>query len=397
MKQIFLIVLLALVSSLGFSQFYSKAQITTINSAKTAFEGDLYLDTINKAYFIGLTDGSLSEIGMDSTRVSNIFYDLLDTINGSVFPVFAEESGPLDVNAFEWAYGNGDDSPADFGIVLPMNCELFAIGLNVRTGSGTVEVYKNGVATGLNSGSASPVSLNSSFTALSFKAGDVVNFRTIAQSGASEGGKVVAWLRVPSTDLPTKKLYGGTVPANTLGESGDEYMNTSNGDLYSKSGGVWTFQTNLRGITGASSLRSYIQVTNTVSDNINNGTTTFDWLDTIVINAISNDLPTFSMDTNGITINKTATYKVTIYQYQVSVVQRSNSSVRITKNGIIEDGFGANAYVRRVSGHDESTASISKLISITAGDKLGFVNVQQALVGSVTCPANSLIFMIEEM
>ncbi len=397
MKKILLFFLLLSISFTGISQFYTASQITTINSTNGAFEGDLYLDTLNKVYFIGLSNGKLSEIGMDSSRVSTIFYDLLDTINGSVFPVFAEESGGLNLGSFEWAYGNGDDSQADFGIVLPMSCQLFAIGLNVRTGSGTVEVYKNGIATGLNSGSASPVSLNNSFTALSFNAGDIINFRTIAASGASEGGKVVAWFRVPSTKVPFEKLYGGGIPSNTIGNDGDEYMNTSNGDLYSKENGAWVFKTNLRGITGASSLRSYVQITNTLSTNINSGTSTFDWLDTVPLNAISNDLPNFILDTNGITINKTATYKVTVYQYQISVVQRSNASIRITKNGTIQDGFGANAYIRRFSGHDESTASFSKIISITAGDKIGLVNVQQALAGSVTCPSNTLVFMIEEM
>lgn len=46
-----------------FSQYYTPAQINTIHTTKASFEGDMYLDTINKDYYIGLTNGILAKIG----------------------------------------------------------------------------------------------------------------------------------------------------------------------------------------------------------------------------------------------------------------------------------------------------------------------------------------------
>lgn len=50
-------------SFIGYSQFYTPAQIITINSTRAAFEGDMYLDTNNNDYYIGLTNGALASIG----------------------------------------------------------------------------------------------------------------------------------------------------------------------------------------------------------------------------------------------------------------------------------------------------------------------------------------------
>ncbi|MEN8839125.1 MAG: hypothetical protein ABF238_01300, partial [Flavobacteriales bacterium] len=50
-------------SQKGISQYYTPSQIATIHSSKAANEGDFYLDTINKNYFVGLTTGRLAKIG----------------------------------------------------------------------------------------------------------------------------------------------------------------------------------------------------------------------------------------------------------------------------------------------------------------------------------------------
>lgn len=44
------------------SQYYTPAQLITIDNAKAANEGDLYLDTVNKDYRIGLTNGRLGAL-----------------------------------------------------------------------------------------------------------------------------------------------------------------------------------------------------------------------------------------------------------------------------------------------------------------------------------------------
>lgn len=45
------------------SQYYNPTQINSIHVNKEASEGDMYLDTTNKNYYIGLTTGELAKIG----------------------------------------------------------------------------------------------------------------------------------------------------------------------------------------------------------------------------------------------------------------------------------------------------------------------------------------------
>jgi hypothetical protein len=45
-------------------------------------------------------------------------------------------------------------------------------------------------------------------------------------------------------------LFGDGVPANGLGDDGDLYVDNLTGDLYRKSGGTWTLETNIKGPTG---------------------------------------------------------------------------------------------------------------------------------------------------
>jgi hypothetical protein len=49
-------------------------------------------------------------------------------------------------------------------------------------------------------------------------------------------------------------LSGAGVPDNSLGNNGDIYVNTINGDVYSKSGGTWTLATGGVGPAGGSGL-----------------------------------------------------------------------------------------------------------------------------------------------
>lgn len=69
--------LFALLFNNLYSQYYTPAQLQTIHSNKSAYEGDMYLDTINKKYYEGLTNGELARIGdtldelIDSLKVIN--------------------------------------------------------------------------------------------------------------------------------------------------------------------------------------------------------------------------------------------------------------------------------------------------------------------------------------
>lgn len=79
-----ILITLILVSFISNSQFYSKNQINQIDSLKNASEGDLYLDTLNQNYYIGLTNGKLIRLGngIDTLFLKNDLlniYGYLDT------------------------------------------------------------------------------------------------------------------------------------------------------------------------------------------------------------------------------------------------------------------------------------------------------------------------------
>lgn len=393
-----LLFLVNLISNYSFGQFFSVDSITKIDSLAIANEGDLYLDTLNQNYYIGLAHGKVAKINLDTSEVEGIVNLKLDSVNGIVFPIWAEESGGLNTNSFEWAYGNGDDSQAAFGVPLPVDCELFAVGIALFDGAAEVEVYKNGVATGGTSGLGTVGSTVNTLTSpISFSAGDNVNFRTVSAAGANAGGKAVAWFRVPSKIPTYNRLNGISPPINTLGNNGDEYLNTLNGDLYIKESGIWLLKLNIKGPSGADTARPFIQVTNLLSGNINGGTTSFSWIDTNPLTFITNEVTSFVVATNGVTVVKAGVYKVSVFQHQTSTNNaRNNAALRLMVNGTPRPFYGANSYQRIASGHNESTASIVSLLNLGAGDIVGIRNDQLAGTGVVTCPAGTLVFLIEK-
>ena len=56
----------------SYAQFYTSSEINQINLNRTAGEGDFYLDTVNQKYYIGLTHGVLTEVGLDSAGIAQI-------------------------------------------------------------------------------------------------------------------------------------------------------------------------------------------------------------------------------------------------------------------------------------------------------------------------------------
>lgn len=115
--------------SLGnvFSQYYTKAQLTTINNTRSAFEGDLYLDTVNDDYYIGLTHGILAKIG--------------DTLDERLDTVFVENDSLLVI------VEGGDTSKTDIEAVFNTNSHWE---LNAN-GSGLESKYGSNNANGVNS------------------------------------------------------------------------------------------------------------------------------------------------------------------------------------------------------------------------------------------------------
>lgn len=62
-----------------------------------------------------------------------------------------------------------------------------------------------------------------------------------------------AWTQLPGTGTGGGSTWysGSGAPAVGLGTNGDFYLNSSKGDVYTKSGGVWALDTNITGPAGA--------------------------------------------------------------------------------------------------------------------------------------------------
>ncbi len=78
MKNIIYILVFTILSvTKSYAQFYTQTEIDQIATDRSASEGDFYLDTVNNNYYIGLTHGVLTEVGLDSAGIAQIVANTL--------------------------------------------------------------------------------------------------------------------------------------------------------------------------------------------------------------------------------------------------------------------------------------------------------------------------------
>jgi len=121
-----------------------------------------------------------------------------------MYPVWAEENGSLGASdTYEWAYGNGANTPSDGGVTIYVpsgwTCTVVAMSLRVGGGTATVELMHNGTPKGsacqvvLSSGQSAT---NEIATPLAIANNDYINFRTVSSASTSGPCVVTAWLRM---------------------------------------------------------------------------------------------------------------------------------------------------------------------------------------------------------
>ncbi len=119
-----------------------------------------------------------------------------------MIPIWAEENNSLGAGSYEWAFGNGANTPSDGGITIFVpsgySCEVVGMSLRVGSGTATVELVVNGVL----QGSACQVQLtsgqgiaNTISPTISISSGDYINFHTLSANSTSGPCVVTAWLR----------------------------------------------------------------------------------------------------------------------------------------------------------------------------------------------------------
>ena len=120
-----------------------------------------------------------------------------------MYPIWAEGADALGATTYEWAFGNGADTPIDGGITIYVptgwTCKVVAMSLRLGSGTATVELVHNGVVKGsaCNVEVASGQSAtNEMTTPLELSNNDYINFRTTSASSTSTPNVVTAWLRM---------------------------------------------------------------------------------------------------------------------------------------------------------------------------------------------------------
>jgi len=132
--------------------------------------------------------------------VANVQYT--ERKNTYMMAVWAEENAGLSSGSYEWAYGNGANTPIDGGVTIHVpsgySCEVVAMSIRLGAGDATVELIHNGVlqgsncqvvATGVQSKTdtiASPIAISDN---------DYINFRTVTASSTGSPNVVTAWLK----------------------------------------------------------------------------------------------------------------------------------------------------------------------------------------------------------
>lgn len=114
----------------------------------------------------------------------------------------------------------------------------------------------------------------------------------------------------------------------------------------------------------------------------------------------SNNLTKYTVTNDGITFTNTGLYKVTLTQNlnSTSTTERTNLALQLVLNGSLIGPKASNGYIRNAGGHQESTASLIFVVSVSGGQKLGFLNTQLTTYSyTITCPSNGLVFLIKEM
>lgn len=186
----------------------SKRPIKSIDGQSIEGIGNLSIPRVLPGPYTGTGEDLKDEIdNINETKINSVSGSVVDNsdnknpiINYSnVFAIWAEENGGLGNNTFEWAFGNGANTPINGGIVIPFTCELIAMTCkaNNNTSSQVIQIVVNGSPNTVYSVTAlNGVGSNKFSAPLQINSGSRINFRTVLSGGASGPNTVCAWFKI---------------------------------------------------------------------------------------------------------------------------------------------------------------------------------------------------------
>lgn len=125
-------------------------------------------------------------------------------ISQYMYPIWAEENSSLGNNTYEWAFGNGANTPSNNGIAIyvPTGWQAHIVAMSATTnnaaGSSVIEANINGTLQGAlcNVTLAGRSATNDSFTPVALSNGDRLTFRTTTAGTNTSPNTVCAWIRM---------------------------------------------------------------------------------------------------------------------------------------------------------------------------------------------------------
>ena len=149
-----------------------------------------------------ISTNNLSDVSSTSTSLNN-----LGGIGEYLVAIWAEENAVLTNTTYQWAFGDGANTPADGGLTVyvPTGWECHVVAMSLRIGGGvaTAELVLNGVPQGANCdvtvisvAGVGKGNTDDSFSPISIIDNSYINFRTSGvDPNTSAPNVVTAWLR----------------------------------------------------------------------------------------------------------------------------------------------------------------------------------------------------------
>jgi len=162
--------------------------------------GLLIFNTTTKSFQYNFGDGlSVESYSLDAQSDSS------SASYSYMVPIWAEESNTLGNNTYQWAFGNGANTPSNAGITIYVpsdyTCAIVAMTATTSNNSGTskIEADVNGSVLGASDGVEVTLSgrsgENNTFTPYSINSRDRLTFRTRIAGTNTTPSTVTAWLK----------------------------------------------------------------------------------------------------------------------------------------------------------------------------------------------------------
>ncbi len=116
------------------------------------------------------------------------------TLKGK-FPIWAEENNFLNAGTYEWAFGNGADTPPSVGVVIAMDCELTSMHLRGPSGDAEVRIVVDGIEKSSYKVEMTLGKGNADFSdnPLSIAAESRITFKTVSALNTNKPNIITAW------------------------------------------------------------------------------------------------------------------------------------------------------------------------------------------------------------